>query len=190
MLTDVGESFVLQNGAKTSTAAPLAHGAPSHASSNRVDLLVSDGKIPAKYSGIARGAGTDWDAAVNNAAIQRLEYYLVLNTPSNLAANAYRTGATMDGTLGFDPDGASQYNSRFAWRGAYVPGPIGPDPWGYRYAVNVEFLERALGAGPSGQVNDVFVLSAGSNGLVETAFAVDGATSGNDILAIVSGGTR
>src|SRR5690348_10005892 len=43
MLTDVGESFVLQNGAKTSTAAPLAHGAPSHASSNRVDLLVSDG---------------------------------------------------------------------------------------------------------------------------------------------------
>src|SRR3954470_19849354 len=44
-LTDVGEAWVLRSGARTGTATD--QGAPFHAAANRVDLLVSDGKVPA-----------------------------------------------------------------------------------------------------------------------------------------------
>jgi len=184
LLADLGELWVSRDGNGASATAP-----PSHAAANRVDLLVSDGKVPAKY--VARSSGApDWDAAVDNAAVQKLEYFLATNTPSNTAANAYRTAANMSVTGEFDPDDAGTYNAPHAWRGAYLPGPIGADPWGNRYSVNVEFLARGLGTGPSGHVNDVFVISAGSNGLLETRYDVDGVTSGNDIVYVVSGGTR
>jgi hypothetical protein len=155
-----------------------------------VDLLVGSGAVPTVS--VARStAGTDWDDAVNDAAVQRLEYFLVQNTPSNLAANAYRTASSMSVVGEFDPDSGALYNAEHAWRGAYLPGPIGPDPWGTRYAVNVEFLARALGAGPSGNVNDVFVISAGADRAVDTRFDVDGPTPGSsDLIYVLSGGTR
>jgi hypothetical protein len=91
----------------------------------------------------------------------------------------------------FDPDSGSQFNADFGWRGAYLPGPIGADPWGNRYAVNVEFLAKALGAGPSGNVNDVFVVSAGQDGTIDTRFDTDGVTTGgDDLIYVISGGTR
>jgi type II secretory pathway pseudopilin PulG len=185
MLTDVGEAWLLRDGNGAAATAP-----PSHAAANRVDLLVSSGAVPTV--GVARAtAGADWDDPVDDAAVQRLEYFLVLNTPSNLAANAYRTSSSMSVVGEFDPDSGALYNVEHAWRGSYLPGPVGPDPWGTRYAVNVEFLARALGAGPSGTANDVFVISAGPDRVVETRFDVDGATAGNgDLLYVVSGGTR
>ena len=187
MLDDLGESAVLRDGNGASAAA-----APSHAPANHVDMLVTQGDAPIVEASVVRaGAGvTDWDDAVNDAAIQLLDYYLVANTPSGLAANGYRTAATMSTTTEFDPDGGAMFNAEHAWRGAYLPGPLGPDPWGYRYAINVEFLARPTGTGPSGQVNDVFVLSAGSDGRVQTRFDVDGVTSSHDIVYLVSGGTR
>ena len=185
MLSDVGEAWVLRDGNGGAATTP-----PSHAAGNRVDLLVGSGTVPTVA--VARAtAGADWDDVVDNAAVQRLEYYLVQNTPSNLAANAYRTASSMSVATEFDPDSGALYNAEHGWRGAYLPGPIGPDPWGTRYAVNVEFLARALGAGPSGNVNDVFVLSAGPDRVVDTRFDVDGATPGNsDLLFVLSGGTR
>jgi hypothetical protein len=93
-------------------------------------------------------------------------------------------------TAQFDPDGAQTYNSPGAWRGAYLPGPIGPDPWGNRYAVNVEYLARALGTGPSGNVNDVIVVSSGNNSVIEVRYDTDGAAPANDVVYVVSGGTR
>lgn len=185
MLSDVGEAWVLRDGNGGAATTP-----PSHAAGNRVDLLVGSGTVPTVA--VARAtAGADWDDVVDNAAVQRLEYYLVQNTPSNLAANAYRTASSMSVATEFDPDSGALYNAEHAWRGAYLPGPIGPDPWGTRYAVNVEFLARALGAGPSGNVNDVFVLSAGPDRVVDTRFDVDGATPGSsDLLFVLSGGTR
>jgi Tfp pilus assembly protein PilE len=187
MLDDVGESAVLRDGNGASATAP-----PSRASANRVDLLLTEGSAPQVDASVARpGAGvTDWDDNVNNAAVQLLDYYLVTNTPGNAAANAYRTAANMTVTTEFDPDPGSGFNAEHAWRGSYLPGPLAADPWGNRYAVNVEFLERPLGAGPAGSVNDVFVLSAGSNGRIETRFDVDGVTSANDVVYVVSGGTR
>jgi type II secretory pathway pseudopilin PulG len=185
MLADVGEAWILRDGNGVAATNP-----PSHAAGNRVDLMVSAGNIPAV--GVVRsGAGTDWNAAVDNAATQRLEYYLVQNTPSNAAANAYRTATNMSVLAEFDPDSGAQFNAEHGWRGAYVPGSIGPDPWGNRYGVNVEFLARALGAGPSGNVNDVFVVSAGSDSTIDTRFDLDGAVSGgNDVVFVFSGGSR
>jgi type II secretory pathway pseudopilin PulG len=185
MLTDTGEAWVLRDGNGGALTAP-----PSHAAGNRVDLLVGSGAVPTVS--IARStAGADWDDVVDNAGVQRLEYVLVQNTPSNLAANAYRTAASMSVATEFDPDSGSLFNAEHAWRGAYLPGPVGADPWGTRYSVNVEFLARALGAGPSGNVNDVFVISAGPDRVVDTRFDVDGATPGSsDLLYVVSGGTR
>lgn len=185
MLTDVGEGWMLRDGNGGAATTP-----PSHAAGNRVDLLVGSGAVPTVS--VARStAGADWDDPVDNAAVQRLEYFLVQNTPSNLAANAYRTAVSMSVLTEFDSDSGSQYNAEHAWRGSYLPGPIGPDPWGTRYAVNVEFLARALGAGPSGNVNDVFVVSAGPDRTVDTRFDLDGATAGtSDLVYIVSGGSR
>jgi type II secretory pathway pseudopilin PulG len=188
MLADVGEAWVSADGNGGSATAP-----PSRATSNRADLLVSDGKTPTVHTARS-GAGTDWDDAVDNDLVQKLEYYVTTNTPSNTAANAYRTAPNMSTTTQFDPDSGAQYNAEHAWRGPYLPGPIGADPWGNRYAVNVEYLARAPSPDPfttpTGAVNDVVVLSAGNNGLVEIRYDTDGVTSGNDVFYVVSGGTR
>jgi type II secretory pathway pseudopilin PulG len=186
MLTDVGESWILRDGNGAAATDP-----PSHATGNRVDLLVTSGAVPT--IGTARSsAGADWDDPVDNAAVQRVEYFLSSNTPSNAGANAYRTPASMSVLTEFDPGSGALFNAEHGWRGAYLPGPIGPDPWGTRYSVNVEFLARALGAGPSGNVNDVFVVSAGPDRVVDTRFDIDGVSggAGADVLYVVSGGTR
>jgi type II secretory pathway pseudopilin PulG len=185
MLTDTGEAWILRDGNGAAATSP-----PSHAAGNRVDLLVSSGAVPT--ASVARAtAGSDWDDVVDNAAVQRLDYFLVANTPSNVAANAYRTATSMSVATEFDPDSGALYNAEHAWRGSYLPGPIGPDPWGTRYAVNVEFLARAPGAGPSGNVNDVFVISAGPDRVIDTRFDIDGATAGNsDLINVLWGGTR
>jgi type II secretory pathway pseudopilin PulG len=186
MLSDTGESWFLRDGNGT-----LATDVPSHATANRVDLMVSDGNIPQLYSGVTRSTvGTEWTAPVDNAAVQELEYYLATNVPSNASANAYRSATNMSVTANFDPTSGQTFNSDQAWRGPYLPGPLGPDPWGNRYAVNVEFLAKAPGAGPTGNVNDAIVLSAGNNGMIETRIDVDGSNSANDVVFIVSGTTR
>lgn len=53
---------------------------------------------------------------------------------------------------------------RFRWRGPYLER-IQADPWGKKYLVNIEFAK------PGAAANAVFVLSAGPDGLVETAFS-------------------
>jgi type II secretory pathway pseudopilin PulG len=185
MLTDTGESWFLQDGNGAAATNP-----PSRAAANRVDMLVSTGTIPL-LSATARSSGTDWDDAVDHAAVQTLDNYLVVNTPSNTSANGYRTAADMSVTSEFDPDDGATFNSEFAWRGAYLPGPIGPDPWGDRYAVNVEFLARTQGTVGSGSRMDVIVISAGINRQIDTQFEVDGGTGADDdIIALVSGSTR
>ena len=192
MLIDLGEAWVLRDG--TAAVASTTHTTPSHATSNRVDLLVSDGRIP-NVNTVRSSGSPDWDAAVCSCpgtptGVQKLEWFLVLNTPSSDAAKKFREPADLVAG-NFDPDAGGQYNAEYAWRGAYLPGPIGPDPWGNRYAVNVEYLARIAGAGPSsGNVNDVVVISAGNNSLIETRFDTDGVSNGNDVIYLVSGGTR
>ena len=187
MLNDVGELWVLRDGSPA-----VAGNAPDHSNGNRADLLVSRGGVPTL--GLARSSGApDWNAAADNLAVQTIDNYLVLNAPSNATANAYRDPTQMNAIATFDPDTGAQFNSEFAWRGPYITGPIGPDPWSTRYAVNVEFLAKAtgVGVGVSGSVTDVFVLSAGGNLKTETRFDVGDVTpQGDDVIYVVSGGTR
>jgi len=124
-----------------------------------VQMLVSDGDTPRT---LGAGGSALWDDPVDPAAAQPvdfLERHLVTNTPGG--AGAYTTAG-----------GAP-------WRGAYISAPLDPDPWGNRYAVNVLHLRTST-------TNDVFVMSAGPDEEIDTAFTVDGATPGDDdIIAVV-----
>jgi len=78
-----------------------------------------------------------------------------------------------------------------------MTAPIDPDPWGNRYAVNVGFLDpvansaNATAATINGYEEDVVVLSAGPDEEVDTEWAVDGLTPGDDdILYTLSGNSR
>jgi type II secretory pathway pseudopilin PulG len=123
-----------------------------------VEMLVSDGDIP--ISGIG---ATNWDDVVGVGApavdVDFLEKHLVTNVLTGGAPNAYTTGAT-------------------GWRGAYINAPVDPDPWGNRYAVNVEYLKTSTS-------NDVFVLSAGPNEQIDTAYTLNGARPGDDDITSV-----
>lgn len=69
--------------------------------------------------------------------------------------------------------------ARTGWRGAYLQDPVSADPWGHRYEVNVAALRS--------HHYDTVVLSAGRDGVVQSAFERDGLLSANDdIVAIVS----
>ena len=124
---------------------------------NTIEMLVSDGDIPVSAIG-----ATVWDDVVNPAAaneVDFLERHLVMNTPGG--AGAYTTA-------GLTP-----------WRGAYISAPVNPDPWGNRYAVNVNYFRTTTS-------NDVIVLSAGPDEEINTPFTVNGATpGGDDIIAVV-----
>jgi type II secretory pathway pseudopilin PulG len=125
-----------------------------------VEMLVSDGDIPRETS--ATGAA-EWDDVVDNTTgvVDFLERHLVTNTPRGSAANDY-------------PVSGSDI-----WRGAYLTAPDDPDPWGNRYAVNVKYLKD------SPRSNDTFVMSAGPDEEIDSAFAVNGATPGDDDIIIV-----
>jgi hypothetical protein len=101
-------------------------------------------------------------------------------------------------------NGASQAGLQFGmgWRGAYLSGPIGPDPWGHAYMVNSVFLAVATDAASStgegsvagGWSYDTFCLSAGPNGLYESPIGGNGRgghlRAGDDFTYVISGGTR
>ena len=68
--------------------------------------------------------------------------------------------------------------ARFGWRGAYLQQPVSADPWAHRYAVNV---------GAVGRDADIFVASAGPDGVVTLSFDADGLDqAGDDIVSLVS----
>lgn len=119
------------------------------------DLLVGAGAVPD-----SAGHGADgWIAAVGTT-VGLLDDHVISNTA-----------------------GYAEYRQRrpFGWRGPYLQNPVGPDPWGYRYAVNVSAMRSARW--------NTIVLSAGPNGLVESRFALDGLpTLGDDIVSLVSSG--
>lgn len=121
------------------------------AAGDAVEMLVGDGDIP--FSAVG---ATNWDDPVTCCAaavdVDFLERHLVTNTP--IGGGAYST------LVG-------------GWKGAYIGSPIDPDPWGNRYAVNVQYLKTTT-------TNDVFVLSAGPDEEIDSAFTLNGAVPGDD----------
>jgi hypothetical protein len=127
----------------------------------KVLLLVSDGDIPAQNGAVT---GTDlWGRATNLTTLDFLEYHLVSNGPGGDPINAYV------------PGGSNQ------WRGAYLTGPVDSDPWGNRYAVNAEYF----GNGGT-NANDVVVLSAGPDEELDTNWAADPLTAGDDDVMVLA----
>jgi type II secretory pathway pseudopilin PulG len=167
---------------------------PTRPDSNRVNLLVSDGDIPALAAAVA--AETLWTGAVNGGTVDTLANHLIENTPAEAAAGRYRnptdiTVATPGGNnIDFARASSSGFNAPYAWRGAYLRGAVDPDPWGNRYAVNVAFLDPSATAAVAGITAgfattdyprlDVFVLSAGPDEEIDTRSAQDGAVPGDD----------
>jgi prepilin-type N-terminal cleavage/methylation domain-containing protein len=112
------------------------------ASDTSLTLLVSDGNIPT--------AGNGWITPIG-APCDYLSNHLSVNAPLGVAANAYPIAG-----------------SEFTWRGPYQAS-FPADPWGNRYAVNIGNFRLAPGTAVNANSNVVWVLSAGPDGIVQTA---------------------
>jgi type II secretory pathway pseudopilin PulG len=173
-------------------------GNPSlHADTYRVDLLVGDGDIP-PYSSALGALENFWTQAINSSTVDTLSNHLIENEPLEDSSERYRTpsdivvGAPGGNNIDFARSSSSGFNAPYAWRGPYVRGPVDPDPWGNRYAVNVAMLDpqvtvqppntQALAAVADYSRMDVFVLSAGPDEEIDTAATQDGAVPGDDDL--------
>jgi len=126
---------------------------------NEVDLLISDGNVP------TAAAATLWTTGTTDSLADQL-----LNN-----APAY----TLKGAT-----------STFGWNGPYLSSGIGADAWNNRYAVNIGLIDATQGVLTSGGATKsvVWVLSAGANGQVETAYTqpvTNAAVSGDDIAVRV-----
>jgi hypothetical protein len=129
----------------------------------QVQMLVSDGDTPVQCTAAA-AACTAWQRAVDNTGglVDFLERHLVTNNPRGSSANDYPDTEVL-------PD--------VYWRGAYLTSPIDPDPWGNRYAVNVQYLGLST--------NDVDVLSAGPDEEIDTAYTANPLNAGGDDLIVL-----
>jgi type II secretory pathway pseudopilin PulG len=124
----------------------------------RVDLLVTTAPAPAAASPTEHAWTRDADGT---GAVDWLDRHLLTNDPAGDAARSWPL-PTHAGSSG--------------WRGAYLHTPPGADPWGHRYAVNVQYL---------GTRSDVLILSAGPDGLLETPYHARNLAYGGDDVAVL-----
>jgi type II secretory pathway pseudopilin PulG len=167
-----------------------AGAAPSKASTNRVDLLVSEGQLPTITAGTgvaASAAGyliqnaVEWNDAIGTE-VELATEHLVTNV------NGY-TVVTFPAAAGPVPG--------LGWRGGYLSNSTGPDPWGVRYGCTTVWLNPGsdvVVAASKGTNNDTFCLSAGADGNVDTDIesSVNGGVvaGGDDAIYVIQGTTR
>jgi type II secretory pathway pseudopilin PulG len=164
--------------------------APSKASTNRVDLLVSEGQLPTITAGTgvaASAAGyliqnaVEWDDPIG-AEVELATDHLITN------ANGYNV-VTFPAPAGPVPG--------LGWRGGYLSNLSGPDPWGVRYACATVWMNPGSDvtvAANKGTNHDAFCLSAGQDGNVDTDMesTVNGGVvvGGDDAIYVIQGATR
>jgi len=144
----------------------------------KLDLLISDGKKPGinlsmapdvSFPGAyvtnwwAEGTGTDFPSVRTDSC----EHQLITNSTSGGSA-IYAEPTSVPFGLSFGQ----------GWRGAYLSPPCASDPWGHSYEVNTQWATMTFGtSGPPGMqkvhCNDVFCISAGKDGIIETPYGVD-----------------
>jgi len=159
------------------------------ASTNRVDLLVTEGALPTAAAAMGTDAAAAgflvqndvrWDDAAG-AEVELATDHLVTN------ANAYTT-------VVFPASGGPRPG--LGWRGGYLSTATGPDPWGVRYACTTVWLNSSTdnAAAAKGTNNDAFCLAAGADGNVDTDMdsSVNGgvAVGGDDLIFVIQGNTR
>lgn len=170
----------------------------ANSATGRVELLVSGTAVGSNEPTVVASAVTvaastassttlNWGGGVNEVADARRD----------LMDNQFVTNAAGYSSPSFTAGGGPR--AGIGWRGAYLDGPIDVDPWGYAYQASTVFLATAsdatdgTGSGQKrgGWSNDVVVVSAGSNGVVQTAFGSSNTASvGDDVIYVVQGTTR
>ena len=194
-ITDNAEHQFLINGSNGTASQP-----PTRGDTNRVNMLVSDGDIPPYTAALTE---TFWRMPVGGE-VDTFSNHLIENKPFETATSKYRDGADIavsggGNNIDFARPASAGLNAPYHWRGPYLRGPVGPDPWGNRYAANVIFLDPSPTQAPTGTLTgsfnidsdyprqDVIVLSAGADEEIDTKAAVDGQVPGDDdIIAMVS----
>lgn len=108
---------------------------------NKVDLLVSDGNTPTV------AAPNTWTTGTSDTITAQL----LANAPSYTLKNA---------------------TSAYGWNGPYLSSAVGADAWNNRYMINVGLIDTTQGtqAAGGGTKSAVWVISAGANGAIETAY--------------------
>lgn len=124
---------------------------------NKVDLLISPGNIPTVAS------PNMWTTGATDALADQL----MSNAPGYTMKTATAT---------------------FGWNGPYTSSDIGADAWNNRYMVNTSLLDTTQGTQTSGGATKsaVWVISAGPNGQLETAYtqAITTAVKSGDDIAV------
>jgi type II secretory pathway pseudopilin PulG len=201
LLRDTGAPFLLEDGDVAI--------ASRHVTNNRVDLAVGSGMEPRVAAGVDNSVATnlqatltwtdDIAAAAATAAtggVQSLYDHLVSNDATYVLPTALIDTADPSA-----PNALGKFGR--GWRGAYLSGIVGPDPWGYRYACNTAFLGTATDPAATGNGHpargwstDVFCLSAGPNSVIETdiesanggvTFSGSGDPANDDVIYVISG---
>ncbi len=127
---------------------------------NVVDILVSDGTTPE----------LSVDAVEVNQWLVGDPDYFGNHLVNNVPGYALKAGG-----------------DELGWAGPYVTQYPAPDPWGNRYMCNVLYLDPQPGvvADDGSAKRAVLVVSAGPNGIMETAFeqpVTDVETRGDDVV--------
>ena len=170
---------------------------------NRVEILRSNGPdVVAADLGTTAAAEFDstgdisgsinWDDDQGVGVGDTMDNQFVINGPNyDTPAESLPTGYTKSGP-----------QAGLGWRGAYLSGPIGTDPWGKVYLVNTLFLVVASDATDGngegdrrgGWSRDTIGVSAGPNGLFDTPFGGSAnfgtAATGDDLIYVLRGDTR
>lgn len=124
---------------------------------NRVDLLISPGNVPTVT------AANTWTTGRTSTIVAQL----VANSPNYTLKTS---------------------SSPFGWNGPYLSSTVGADAWNNRYMINVGLIDTSQGTQTStGAIkNAVWVISAGANGQIETAYAqpITTAVAGGDDIAV------
>ena len=124
---------------------------------NKRDLLISPGNVPTV------AAPNLWTTGTTSTIVAQL----VANTP----AYTLKTAA-----------------SPFGWNGPYLSSTIGADAWNNRYMINVGLIDTTQGTQTAAGVTKsaVWVISAGSNGQIDTAYSqpITTAVVGGDDIAV------
>lgn len=180
LLRDTGTNLLLTDGDGSGTKA------------NKVNLLVGNGNTPVEAATV-NGATTNttniqptsvsWNDPLGDG-VESIYGHLVANNPGYTS-----------------PTSSTRRSMAPGYRGGYLSGIVGPDPWGYRYAVNSVYLGTATDATTSGEGHrdngwtfDTFCVSAGANGRIEVDFEDTtgsgtsfSGTANDDIVYVIQG---
>jgi hypothetical protein len=190
LLRDSGFPCVTKDTSPSASACTLA---------NRVELLTSSTTVGGNEPAVSATAfdppdgasstdtGLNWGGGtseVDDGYRDLMDNQLVSNT---LSGDDYPLTSFSSG---------SGPRSGLGWRGPYVSGPVGLDPWGYAYQASVIFFVPATNAtatteGETGWNSDVLVISPGPNASIATPFGGTATIAvGDDLTYVVRGATR